>query len=294
MKSFYRSIAVRALAALLALAAIVQPAALAVTGCASEAANQPYAAVAQPIGDSITYGVAAETLAGWREPLYNLAAATTTTKLYMVGSLSFDGNAHGLAADPFNEGHSNYVIRSGTGFGSLIDATSTYTATAYHANINILAGGTNDLAADHNNDSAATVLASMSTWLDLVWAQRTSARHQIILCEILKRLDADNSKVITVNAGLAALVAGKSYAANIQIAPMYASITRAVIGQGYFDAVHPLNEGYTDMANAMWPYVRTAITRTKGAPSGTSCERRYYRRPRAEPWLRREDERMAA
>ncbi len=208
-----------------------------------------------PIGDSITYGVWAETLAGYREPLYNLAHPTTN--LYLVGSQSFAGNAGGLAVDPWCDGYPGYCIRSGSAGGSLQDTMSGLAAKQVQGPIAaIVLAGTNDI---NQGDVTATVLASMSTFLDLIWSFRSGPKFQILLCQILKRLDGFDAEVQSVNAGIPSLVSGKSYTGNVIQVPMYAAVQRPVIGQGYHDAVHPDNEGYTDMANLLWPYVQQAI-----------------------------------
>lgn len=230
-------------------------------GFAKRAYDQTYVTMVVPIGDSITFGVNAETDAGWRERLYNLAAASSDRKIYFTGTQSFAGNGNGLAADPFNEGRPAWCIGNPNGCNSLL----TVVGNAAHrgATVAILAAGTNDLAAVLGNQTAAAALASMSTWLDSVWAVRTTPRYQIVLFAILKRLDADNPKVIEFNAGLSDLVASKSYWQNITLCSgMYDAITRPAVGTGvggYADVVHPNNEGYRDMATTAWPCLRTAI-----------------------------------
>ncbi len=125
--------------------------------------------------------------------------------------------------------------------------------------------GTNDIASNVLNDTAANTITSISTWMDAAWSYRTTPRFQIVLCELLRRLDADNTKVIEVNAGLPAVIASKAYASNVTLIAMYDAITRAVVGQGYNDVVHPNDEGYGDMAARLWTGgLQVAIDRSAG------------------------------
>ena len=213
-----------------------------------------------PIGDSITYGVAAQTLAGWREPIYFLGQAAVGAVRF-VGTQTFAGNGDGLAANPQHEGRPGWVVSDvDTGsFNSLMQAP-TAAITSQQPHIAILAGGTNDIATALLNATAAATAAKISEWLDAVWALRTYPRFQIVLCTVLKRLDADDAKVVALNALLPGIVAGKAYAASVTLATMYDAIQDPTIGTGgYNDAVHPNDEGFTDMATHLWPYLQTAI-----------------------------------
>lgn len=198
-----------------------------------------------PVGDSIVEGDNAQTLPGWRYGVWNSAIGG----IRFTGARSYAGVGNYLTANPQHEGHPFYYVRQSAGAANLIDVTTT-SAGLYKPQIVILAGGTNDIAL--NGDSAATVATSISSWLDAAWAIRTAADQKLVLCTILKRLDGNDSTVQAANALLPAVVSGKSYAANITLIDMYAAIRRPVVGQGYNDAVHPNDEGYTDMATAMW------------------------------------------
>lgn len=283
-----------------ALARIVVAAALlaVVPACREADAAQAFARRARdsqfvttivPQGDSITFGVNAQTRAGWRELMYQFATATTDQKLYFAGTQSFAGNSNGLTADPFNEGRPGWVVKASAAqvppasFGSLSDFASTVSNRG--ATVAILAGGTNDIASNVLNDSAAATASSISTWLDAVWANRTTPRFQIVLFAVLKRLDADDTKVQQLNALMPDVAASKSYWQNIIFCSgMYSAIVRPVVGQGYNDVVHPNDEGYDDMARAGWPCVQRAIAAGKGRHVSTRWRHSEWRVARPAPW----------
>lgn len=216
-----------------------------------------------PLTDSIGYGVGSTT-AGWRYYIYQLIAAKLQ-KLHFVGSVTWAGGDNGLAVNPQCECHPAYVVKAGPSqsppdsYGSLTDASSSANVRSKQAMVAILAGGTNDLASNLMNDTPAGTAASISNWLDVVWGYRSSPKFQIVLCAVLRRLDADDSKVQALNALLPGVIAGKSYAANIIYADAIYGCTDA---DGMNDAVHPNDLGHQRYAAALLPYLEVAIART--------------------------------
>lgn len=227
--------------------------------------NPPYTAVALPFGDSITLGSTQGTnlLAAWREPLYDTANAAAPPNLWFIGTQNFGGYGGGLDGDPYCAGYSGYTIRDAGGLsaGSLI--VQTPIEMAHQPAIAIMLGGTNDIAV--LGDSASTVAASWSTWLDDVWNARPHNHFQIVVGTIMKRLDSYDTVVQATNALLPAIVAGKSYVANITLVPIYNCIVNQTIGGagGYYDVVHPSDVGNQNMATAWWaslqPVLKTAV-----------------------------------
>jgi hypothetical protein len=104
-----------------------------------------------------------------------------------------------------------------------------------------------------NNDSAATLATSLGTELDTIAAKFSKSWQQIIVWSLIKRLDATDTKVQAYNALIDGVIATKTYKARVWHGTgSYDAVRRQVIGQGYNDAVHLLDEGYTDEANAMF------------------------------------------
>jgi len=279
MRKFFRIVA-----ALLALAIVGDAApAGAVYGLvdqrAKSAARQPGVFL---LGDSIVYGVGG-TDAGYRPALYNLGQAGGVGKKFLwVGSQT--GNPGTLAGiDPNHEGHPGAVITAGAAqvppnsWISLADLETNAHA-AFYPQVVVIAAGTNDMASNVLNFDASQALASMSALLDQVWAERQWSWMQIVVCQVLKRLDADDSKVQAFNAGLPALIASKSYADHITLSLMYDAIQRPVIGQGMTDDVHPANEGYADMATRMWVALQVALSNCRRGDWRTGRRRRPARR----------------
>jgi len=218
--------------------------ALLLLGCGVPEPDEPTCVPqVQPFGDSIDYGVGSSAQASWREPEYALAQAAGTP-LYFIGFGSFAGDLNTFAVDPYNEGWPG------------IDALNLNNVLArmetFNPHIVIYAAGTNDLASNVGNQSPEVVAQRISDGLDIAWGYRINDDLEIVLCTVLKRLDDDDTKVVALNAMLAAKVASKSFAAHVTLIDMYKAVQRPVVGQGMFDKVHPNDEGYTDMANTMW------------------------------------------
>lgn len=205
-----------------------------------------YVPLVQPFGDSNVRGDGCETKAGFRERLYGVANGG----FRFVGSQSYGGSPPpgGLSANPQHEGHAFYYIRDGgsPAHGSLINFINTGGVTQYGPDLVLLEGGTNDIAL--GGDSAAAVLANFSTYIDQAYAYRTKSWMRIVVLNIFKRFDAFDATVQTVNAGLAAVVAGKSFASAVTLIDVYDA---AGVG-GMADAVHYNDVGATNIANAIW------------------------------------------
>lgn len=220
------------------------------------------------LGDSIVYGVGG-TDAGYRPAMYALGqAGGTGKKFFWQGTQT--GNPGTLAGiDPYHEGHPGFVIQKAAdqpqppAWGSVTDSAVAAQPASW-PQVVVIAAGTNDLASDVLNDTPAGAITSMSILLDQVWAARQFEWGlQIVVCQVLKRLDSDDTKVQAFNALLPALIAGKSYASSITLSLMYDAITRAVVGQGYNDVVHPSDEGYGDMATRMWVALQVALAQCR-------------------------------
>lgn len=206
----------------------------------------------QPFADSIGYGVGAATLAAWREGVYNTFSAASRP-IRFVGSQSFAGNSSGLAADPDCE------CISGASIDTTLSPVSTRIQT-YSPDVVVMAGGTNDIGAEGH--SSSTVLTTISSWLDTVWGYRPYPWFQIVLVDVLRRKDAFDSTVQTVNAGIDAVVAGKSYASHVT-----RCLTYSVLSDGDYaaaDNVHPSDTGYTKLVPVYYSAIQIAVNRAQG------------------------------
>ena len=197
-------------------------------------------------------GTGCTTIAGPREPLYNSGvAAGTPSRFRFVGSqVTTPG---GLTVNPNHECRTGYVVKTppGGGAGSLIDLVGT-NFMPYDADIVMINGGVNDLDPGVNNDTAANLLTYWSSLLDAVNAKLSRSWQQIVALNLLKRLDGTDSKHVTFNAGIGAVISGKSYAPRVTLVDIYNCVTRQVVGQGYGDAIHPNDEGCGNIATTVW------------------------------------------
>lgn len=211
-----------------------------------------YISTIQPYGDSIMQGTGATALAGMREPLYNLAAAAgVPRRIRFVGSQTTTPG--GLTVNPNHEGHSGWVVKSpaGSGGGSLTDLVGTGFF-PYDPDIVLLAGGTNDIDPAVNNDSAATLATSWGTYLDKANAYLSRSWQQIVALNLLKRLDATDSKAQAFNALVGGVISGKPYASRVWLVDVYAAIPSPQVGVNMADNVHPNDTGYTAVASVIW------------------------------------------
>ncbi len=218
-----------------------------------------YIPTIQPIGDSLTQGTGASVQAAYRTAVYNSGvSAGIPQQIRFVGSQTAAGPT--LTANPNHEGHSGYVVKPGA-VQSLSDLTTTQTQ-PWDPDIAILFGGTNDLDPLVGNDSAATLAGYLATWLDVTYARFSRANQQIIVFNLLKRLDATDSKVVTYNALIGGVISGKAYASRVFLVDIYASIANPAIGVNMNDAVHPNDTGYPLVGAAIWasPQFQSAVS----------------------------------
>lgn len=188
-------------------------------------------------GDSIPYGVGCATLAGPREKVYNLAAASSD--LYFVGTVSFAGAGGGLSADPYCDCVPGVLALN---LNDLLFRMQTF-----NPRIVIYSAGINDII---DGQSAATVASRISTGLDTINGFRRYYNFRIVLTSILKTLNAANDVVVqATNALLPGVVSGKSYSSRIVYVPqIYASVSAANMS----DDVHPDDTGANQYGQALW------------------------------------------
>jgi hypothetical protein len=245
-----------------------------------------------PIGDSIVTGVNSTT-AGWRTVVFNSAISAGTPILF-VGNISAPGGDNSMAINPWSCGQPGFAVRSQNIVGSLIDTyfppTGMGAIPVFAADVAIMAGGTNDVG--QLGDSASTVLASISSEMDLAWAARINGHFQIVQLTILPRLDSFNTVITTVNAGLASLIAGKSYHANVTLIDITTAIVNPTIYDattnptgGYHDPVHPNAIGDNQIGAVIWTPLQAVVVKARGvtwrtAP-GTVRERLAKLKPRS-------------
>lgn len=211
------------------------------------------------IGDSIPYGVGCTNIASYRETLYFLAQAAGTPFRF-VGSQSFAGGAGGLAVNPQCECYPGATVRDDGVHQSLL-ALAVPKMPTYQPDIVLLEGMTND--AGTLGDNSATILGSLQTQLQNVWALRTYAHTKIIQLSALHRYDdaTANNTLQAVNAGLPAVIAGQSFASSVTFVNIYDSVPQA----NYVDGLHPNDAGDTLTGNVIWPYLQALLLGARGA-----------------------------
>lgn len=224
-------------------------------------ARNKYVPRVLPLGDSLTWGFDAPPAAAWRSSLY-FALLAAGQQIQFVGNPTTSNGGSGagpsgvLAIDPYNDGINGAQI-AGIWGNSGTDVTS-----ALAPDICMLEGGTNNVTAGQNS---ATVLAAWSTYLDVVNAWLLNPQAKIIVQQIFKRYDNAGLDTVSqaVNAGLPALIAGKSYATRCSILPCYNFCPQANYAA---DNIHLLNTGADIVGPLMAPYLLPVISAIKTAP----------------------------
>jgi len=208
-----------------------------------------FVARVHPIGDSIVYGVGATLLGGWRQGAYG-AFVSAPPLIRFIGTQT--GNPGGLTIDPNHEG-----IPGATIFQTMIADDILSRIAAFGPDIVILQAGTNDIGI--SGHTSGRVLADMSSELDIAYGYLTLPWSQIIVSYILRRKDSFNPTVQAVNAGIPAMVAGKSYASRVVIADgVYGALDDGDYAPA--DDVHPADSGYAKLADVYAAVIATART----------------------------------
>lgn len=203
-----------------------------------------YVCRVHPLGDSITDGVGSTTQGAWRESCYNALASTPYIRF--VGTQT--DNPGGLTANPDHEGIPGATVKSPGIIDRLLHIAS------FAPDIVILQGMINDILA---GDSASTVLATLSTQLDTAWGYRQSPWMQIIQLYGLRTKESHDPTVQLVNAGIAAMVATKSYSANVIIGDgWYNALADSDYASG--DNIHPGDPGYIKLGAVAAGLIKTA------------------------------------
>lgn len=210
--------------------------------------------------DSIPYGTGCSVVAGPRESMYFAGQAD---QLYgLAGAVNWAGTGGGLANNPWCDCVPGITT---SGLNSLLSRINTY-----RPQFVIYSGGINDVVA---GDSAATIVASISTGLDDIntrlLAVNPSGIYRIVLTYLLKNLDPTlEAGAVAVNALLPAMVAGKSYASKVVLASgIYdLAIPNPVIGVNMADNTHPNDTG-ANLYGAYFysAYIRAVVVAVRGA-----------------------------
>ncbi len=158
-----------------------------------------------PMGDSLTQGPGADTIAAYREPLWTLLRQSRSNFRF-VGSqqsgfttASFGTSNRTILGDWHHEGHS----------GQAIAAMASYTAAMVQSDIILLCIGTNDAI---NGQTGAQMLASMTALL-VTLAANVSDTCVVLISKIpylyapVAAPSTKNTHIDTFNTGLAALAA---------------------------------------------------------------------------------------
>ncbi len=231
---------------------------LAIAGCTSASAatfGPPIASSKNLVtrvfaaGDSIAWGVGGTTLSSWMEPLY-YSAQSAGMPIFSVGPEVW-GFGGLIPFDNHNAAIPGAVVEDNLGFNSILRQEIPHITNEF-PEIVILQGGTNDVGEAFRD--ATTVLGTLSTQLDTTWALgKGNQRFQIIQLTLLQRTDdaGYNATIQTINAGLPAVVAGKSYASHVTLIDIYNTCPYPAFHTTN-DKVHPNDAGYTSIAATMW------------------------------------------
>ncbi len=210
-----------------------------------------------PLGDSITYGVGG-TNAGYRGPLYDLLTAEGMN-FQFVGSAT--GNPGPLpASQQHHEGHSGYVITSGTsGRSGLTDNITAWLGTT-NPDIILLMIGTNDV---NLNYQLATAPDRLSNLISMISNKATGLEPDatLVVAQIVPIVnDAQDVLVYAYNQGVAAVVAAhKALGENVMLVDMHSPLTDADMN----DNLHPNNSGYDKMAQVWFDAILAATTESE-------------------------------
>ena len=204
------------------------------------------------VGDSTTTGVGAATLPAWRYGFYSAYIG----KVRMVGSQSYGGVPDVLGAQASHEGHNGQTVVQ-LKDGSIIGGTE-----IYKPDVAIFIAGINDIITD--GVDATTLVSRWSTALDEFWKRRTKGHMQIILCPPFRPNNSTHDAVIiAATAAAPAMIAGKSYAANVTF--FTGAYDAAGLSDGMNDENHPNDLGYTRIGAALATGLATQIALARGA-----------------------------
>ena len=197
-----------------------------------------------PFGDSITDGYGGSK-GGYRGFLAALLASHNMP-FQFVGSAT-DGNGTLAVDQVHHEGHSGFVIDSGTsGRGGLSDNLNAWCGPGgSHPDLILLMIGTNDVDLNYDNANAG---ARFDAFLSRI-ANKTSGllpNVRVIVAKITMINDAtEDARAQAYNTAIAAVVAQhKSAGEDISLVDMHGALAAA----DFFDKLHPNDTGYSKMA----------------------------------------------
>ncbi len=205
-----------------------------------------------PLGDSITYG-SGGTNAGYRGPLYDLLTADGMNFQFVGSATSNPGPLP--ASQQHHEGHSGYVITSGTsGRSGLTDNIAAWLGTT-DPDIILLMIGTNDV---NLNYELATAPDRLSNLITMICDKTTGLEPDatLVVAQIVPIVnDAQDVLVNAYNQGVAAVVAAhKALGENVMLVDMHSALTDADMN----DNLHPNNSGYDKMAQVWYEAILAA------------------------------------
>ncbi|WP_344469886.1 SGNH/GDSL hydrolase family protein, partial [Kitasatospora kazusensis] len=192
-----------------------------------------------PLGDSITAGYQSSTGAGYRLPLWNLAAAQSRYTMDFVGSQSSPG-----VPDPDHEGHGGYMIdQIGAGVDGWIGAAN--------PDVVLLHLGINDL--DRGTDKAHAS-DRLSALVDRISADKPGVT--VIFQGLIPTTPNLQSLIQDFNSKVQAMVPAKQ-AAGEKFRYVDAP---ALTSAEFADGLHPNDQGYARMGQVFYNALDKAFT----------------------------------
>lgn len=199
-----------------------------------------------PLGASITDGFLG-TKAGYRGPLKQLLDDAKVT-FQFVGSWTDNPGTPALPREQqHHEGHSGYVIQSGTsGRSGIYDFLDTWLGpTGSQVDVFLIVIGTNDVDLDYKLDTAGARLDALVTkLLDL------QPKAKVILAQLPPINDAaEDARCVTYNKAVVATVQAHAQKGEaVSTVDLHGAITTAELA----DKLHPSDAGYAKVAKVFF------------------------------------------
>jgi len=200
-----------------------------------------------PLGDSITYGVASSSGAGYRLELFRRARREGQHLTFVGSSVSGPPMVDGVPFPQNNEGHSGFTIEDGggrAGIGPLVVGAMK----AHRPHVVTLMIGTNDVAM---NLDLARAPARLAALVDRILG--VDPKVLLLVATIVPTTDdAMNTRVAAYNAAIPDIVATRAGAGKpVRLVDMYEPFVRFPDYKRalFADSLHPNDAGFVVMAD---------------------------------------------
>ncbi|KAH6655760.1 carbohydrate esterase family 3 protein [Truncatella angustata] len=196
----------------------------------------------EPLGASITHGVASSDGNGYRQDLLNIVAATAGNEVRFVG-----GNPNGTMENNENSGWPGLIIDE-------VHTKSNNDTAILRPNLVLINVGTNDALRNIDIPNAG---ARMQSLINDIYTQ--SPRATVILSSLIRNTNSDaQDRGVQINSQYQALVGSlRGQGKPIIWADMQGSNGPLASDLGP-DGTHPLDQGYQKMANIWYSAISQA------------------------------------